>query len=103
MYGSCTANAAVGLVEYYENRSFKKFLDASRMFVWKTTHDLMGVTGNTGAYIRTTMESLVLFGTPPERYWPYDAIISTLSPLRSTRRLQKTIKPFNTFGSIRRT
>jgi C1A family cysteine protease len=72
-YGSCTANAAVALVQYFEKRSFNNFIDASRMFVWKTTHDLMGVSGNTGAYIRTTMESLVLFGAPPESYWAYDA------------------------------
>lgn len=71
-YGSCTANAAVGLVEYFEKRSFNKFIDASRMFVWKTTHDLMGISGNTGAYIRTTMEALVLFGAPPESFWAYD-------------------------------
>lgn len=72
-YLSCTANAAVGLVEYFEKRSFNKFINASRMFVWKTTHDLMGWSGNTGAYIRSTMEALVLFGTPPEQYWGYDA------------------------------
>jgi len=72
-YGSCTANAAVGLVEYFEKRAFNKYIDASRMFVWKATHDLMGISGNTGAYIRSTMEALVLFGTPPEEYWQYDA------------------------------
>jgi C1A family cysteine protease len=72
-YLSCTANAAVGLVEYFERRSFGKFIDASRMFVWKTTHDLMGIAGNVGAFNRTTMEALVLFGTPPEQYWAYDA------------------------------
>ncbi|HVN05529.1 MAG TPA: C1 family peptidase [Bryobacteraceae bacterium] len=72
-YNSCTANAAAGLVEYFEKRSFNKFIDASRMFVWKTTHDLMGITGNVGSYIRTTMEAMVLFGAPPEQYWAYDA------------------------------
>lgn len=72
-YLSCTANAAVGLVEYFEKRAFGKFIDASRMFVWKTTHDLMGIAGNVGAYNRTTMEALVLLGTPPEKFWAYDA------------------------------
>ena len=32
----------------------------------------MGVTGDTGVYLRTTMGVLVLFGAPPEQYWPYD-------------------------------
>jgi len=27
--------------------------------------------GDTGAYLRTTMAALVLFGLPPEAYWPY--------------------------------
>ncbi|HTS71999.1 MAG TPA: C1 family peptidase [Terriglobia bacterium] len=79
-YNSCTANAAVGLVEYFEKRSFNTFIDASRMFTWKATHDLMGWSGNTGAYIRTTMEALVLFGTPPEKYWGYDAAHFDVEP-----------------------
>ncbi len=70
--GSCTANAAVGLVEYFERRAKGRHIDASRLFVYKTERDLLGWTGDTGAYLRTAMEALVLFGAPPERYWPYD-------------------------------
>ena len=33
--GSCTANAAVGVVEYYERRAFKKHIDASWLFLYK--------------------------------------------------------------------
>lgn len=25
-----------------------------------------------GAWLRTTMKAMVLFGVPPERYWPYN-------------------------------
>lgn len=39
--GSCTANAAVGLVEYFERRSFGKYIDASRLFLYKTTRNLL--------------------------------------------------------------
>ncbi len=70
--GSCTANAAVGLLEYFEKRAFGTYIDASRLFVYKTERDLLGWVGDTGAYLRTAMEALVLFGAPPERYWPYD-------------------------------
>lgn len=70
--GSCTANAAVGLIEYFEKRALGRFTDASRLFVYKTERDLLGWVGDTGAYLRTAMEALVLFGAPPERYWPYD-------------------------------
>lgn len=69
--GSCTANAGVGLVEYFENRAFGRFTDASRLFLYKTTRNLLGWTGDTGAYLRTTMKSMCLFGVPHERYWPY--------------------------------
>ncbi len=70
--GSCTANAGVGCVEYFERRAFGTYLDGSRLFLYKVTRDLMGVTGDTGAYLRTTMGAMVLFGVPPERYWPYN-------------------------------
>jgi len=30
----------------------------------------MHETGDTGAYLRTTTGALVLFGVPPEEYWP---------------------------------
>jgi C1A family cysteine protease len=69
--GSCTANAAVGVAEYFENRAYKKHTDGSRLFVYKTTRNLMGVGGDTGAWLRTTMGALVLCGMPPEKYWPY--------------------------------
>ncbi|MBZ5687968.1 MAG: cysteine protease [Acidobacteriia bacterium] len=69
--GSCTANAAVGVVEYFENRSFGKYINGSRLFVYKTARELMGLVGDTGAYLRTTMAALVMFGVPPETYWPY--------------------------------
>jgi C1A family cysteine protease len=70
--GSCTANAAAGLLEYFEKRAFGKFTDASRLFIYKAERDLLGWTGDTGAYLRTAMEALVLFGAPPDKYWPYD-------------------------------
>ena len=69
--GSCTAHAGVGMVEYYERRAFGKHLDASRLFLYKSTRDLMKATGDTGAFLRTTMGALVLFGVPPEEYYPY--------------------------------
>lgn len=70
--GSCTANAAVGLIEYFERRAFGKYIDGSRLFVYKATRDLLGWTGDTGAYLRSTMQALVMFGVPPEAYWPYN-------------------------------
>jgi len=70
--GSCTANAGVGLIEYYERRAFGEHLDASRLFLYKTTRKLLHWTGDTGAWLRSTMKAMVLFGVPPEEYYPYD-------------------------------
>ncbi len=69
--GSCTAQAGVGLIEYLERRAFDRHLDASRLFLYKVTRNLLEWTGDTGAFLRTTMGAMVLFGVPPERYWPY--------------------------------
>jgi C1A family cysteine protease len=69
--GSCTAQAAVGMVEYYERKAFGRHIEGSRLFVYKTTRNLMGVVGDTGAGIRTTMGALTLCGVPAEKYWPY--------------------------------
>ena len=33
--------------------------------------NLLGWTGDTGAYLSTTMAAMTLFGAPPEKYWPY--------------------------------
>jgi|ERR1044071_206240 C1A family cysteine protease len=69
--GSCTANAAMGVVEYFERRSCGKHIDGSRRFVYKTTRNLIGVQGDTGAWLRNAMGALTLCGVPDERYWPY--------------------------------
>lgn len=69
--GSCTANAAAGVVEYFEKKAFGRHIDASRLFIYKTTRNLMGVVGDTGAWLQNTMAALRLCGAPPEKYWTY--------------------------------
>jgi len=69
--GSCTAHAGVGIIEYYERKAFGRHTDASRLFLYKVTRNLMKAKGDTGAYLRTTTGAMVLFGVPPEEYWPY--------------------------------
>jgi C1A family cysteine protease len=69
--GSCTAHAGVGLYEYFERRAFGKHIDASRLFLYKATRNLLKWTADDGAYLRTTMAAMALFGLVPEKYWPY--------------------------------
>jgi C1A family cysteine protease len=78
--GSCTANAAATLLEYFELRAFGRHVDASRLFIYKAERNLLGWVGDTGAFLRTAMEALVLFGAPPERYWPYDGRAADENP-----------------------
>jgi C1A family cysteine protease len=70
--GSCTAHAGVGVLEYFERRAFGRHIDASRLFLYKTTRNLLHWTGDTGAFLRSAIGAMVLFGVPPEEYWPYN-------------------------------
>lgn len=69
--GSCTAHAGVGLYEYFERRAFGKYIDGSRLFLYKVTRNLLKWEGDDGAYLRTTMGAMAMFGIVPEKYWPY--------------------------------
>lgn len=69
--GSCTAHAGMGIVEYFERRAYGNHINGSRLFLYKTTRNLMQVTGDTGAWLRNTMGALALCGVPDEKYWAY--------------------------------
>jgi C1A family cysteine protease len=60
------------MVEYFERRAFGRHLDGSHLFLYKVTRQLLGFQGDDGAYLRDTMKALVLFGLPPENFWPYE-------------------------------
>ncbi|MET9914974.1 C1 family peptidase [Streptomyces sp. NPDC006476] len=69
--GSCTANAAAGVLEYFELQAFSNYMPVSRLFIYKATRDYLQWSGDSGAFLRSTMGALSLFGAPPERFWPY--------------------------------
>ncbi|MQA75628.1 MAG: cysteine protease [Solirubrobacterales bacterium] len=69
--GSCTAHAGVGMLEYFERKLHGKHLDGSRRFLYKVTRALGELEGDSGAFLRTTIGAMVLFGVPPESHWPY--------------------------------
>jgi C1A family cysteine protease len=70
--GSCTAHAGIGIVEYFQKRAFGKHIEGSRLFLYKTTRNLMQETGDTGAFLRKVMGAMVLCGIPDEKFWPYN-------------------------------
>jgi C1A family cysteine protease len=69
--GSCTAQAVCSLAEYFTIRAQGTYTNLSRLFIYKTTRNILGWTGDTGAFMRTAMGALALCGAPPERLWPY--------------------------------
>lgn len=69
--GSCTAHAGVALYEYFERKAYGRHIDGSRLFLYKATRNLLGWEADDGAYLRTTMAAMALFGIVPEKYWPY--------------------------------
>jgi len=71
--GDCTAHAAAGLLEFYMRKNFGRYIDVSRRFIYKTTRDRLGFTGDTGAFIRSTMGAIRLYGVPPEAQFPYNS------------------------------
>jgi C1A family cysteine protease len=78
--GSCTAHAGVGMYEYFIKRGYGKEFDLSRRFLYKTTRNLLRWTGDTGAFLRTTMGAMAIFGVPPEDYWRYDTAAFDVEP-----------------------
>jgi C1A family cysteine protease len=67
-----TAHACADLVQYFERRARGRLVAPSRLFLYKMTRTLLGVTGDTGVDLRTALKAIVRFGLPPEQLWPYD-------------------------------
>lgn len=68
---TCTAQAGIALVEYFARKTFNRHENLSARFLYKAARNLMHRMGDTGASVRETMRAMVLFGIPPEEYWPY--------------------------------
>lgn len=70
--GSCTAHAALAIMGYYQRKTYNRYVDLSRLFLYKVTRRLAKKRGDSGAELRNTMQALVMVGAPPEEYYPYD-------------------------------
>lgn len=65
--GSFIAN----MYEYMCKRGKTSHVELSRLFITKTTRWAPHMTSDTGAYSRSALGALVVYGEPPEHY-PYD-------------------------------
>lgn len=82
--GSCTANAAAGLVEFLEMHMSKTFDEASRLFLYFVTRHLIeNTTGDVGASNRDTIKALVKYGMAKEALWGYDESKIDVQPPQS--------------------
>lgn len=71
--GSCTANAAVGALEYHRKKNGVDPSDLSRLFVYYNTRRLKGRIGeDCGASIAESMAAVLAYGAPRSDLWPYD-------------------------------
>jgi len=77
---SCTAATASALLGYLECKAFGKAIDPSLMFLYKIERNLLHQTGDTGAFLRTAMQALRVFGVPPDEYWPNDPALLDVEP-----------------------
>jgi C1A family cysteine protease len=69
---SC-AHACIALVQYFERRSTGRVLQPSRLFLHANALRLSQCNGlGAAASLRVTLKSMIKFGLPPERFWPYD-------------------------------
>lgn len=77
---SCTAATATALLGYSEKKAYGKSVRPSLMFLYKIERNLLGESGDTGAFLRTAMQGLRTFGVPPEEYWPNDPALLDVEP-----------------------
>jgi C1A family cysteine protease len=66
------AQACVDLVQYFDRRALGQTVALSKLFVYQTSKQLLGTSGNIGIDLRTTLKAIVAFGIPYEQHWPYD-------------------------------
>jgi len=74
--GSCTGHAGTYMYEVFTRLLAYEGVCApmtfSAGFLYKVTRNLLGWKEDRGAYLRTTMQALSMFGVPEERFWPYN-------------------------------
>lgn len=75
--GSCTSFAASAPVEYINKIINNLVMQMSTLYTYKATRNVMKMfdnfkqTGDTGAFLRSTMRSLAMYGFVTEREYPY--------------------------------
>ena len=77
---SCTAATAAALIGYFEKKTLGRDVAPSVLFLYKIARNLLGQSGDTGGFLRTSMQALRAFGVPPDSAWPYRADFLDVEP-----------------------
>jgi len=79
---SCTANAAVGALEYHQKRAGQPVTDLSRLFVYYNARQLAGMEAkDIGSFIHHVMAAILAHGACEERLWPFQEAMCTTKPV----------------------
>ncbi len=84
--------AVLGMIEYFERLAFGRCFSGSALFLYQTTVQQTGRTGDPGAGLRDVLKTLVRLGTPTEELWPY--VESQLPELSTSLHLLASAKDF---------
>ena len=80
-FGSCTANALVGALEFLELKDKVRFSNLSRLFLYYNERSIEGSVGSdSGAMLRDGIKTLAKQGVCSETNWPYDISGFTKKP-----------------------
>lgn len=77
---SCTSHAGVGIFEWHQKAKHGTFTPASRLFLYKESRDLEGISGDEGSTLRSTAKVMANEGLPPEAIWAFDTRILNKEP-----------------------
>ena len=72
---TCTTHAAISLLEYFERKASGRYQDYSRLFLYnvalKLNYNKPQSIKEGLLSIREVMAAMMIFGVPPEKYYPY--------------------------------
>lgn len=101
--GSCTGQAIVGIIEYYENIKKNKYTDLSRLFVYYNERVMIGtINEDSGANIRDGIKSIADLGVCVESLCKYDITKFTKKPTNTAykRALSRKISSYRRLSTI---
>ena len=105
--GSCTANAAIGILEFLDAVPDNTYVNLSRLFLYYNTRLLEGTQSyDSGCTIRGTFKALNRYGVCPESRWPYTISKYKTKPNATSykdalRRVVKSYYSVRTLGEIK--